>query len=717
MTTTSGTTISGLNLGNVNVDSSGKVTFSGIASGIDFQGIADSIIKAKQVPVDNLKTSITDDQKKIADYQKFQSLLNTLQSSISHLYGAVTADNSQNDFLSTVASTTSSRTDTATPSPAANILAVTTSNLAAAGDHTVQVLQLATTQKIAGGNFNSLTTDLGTASGGAANSISGNFTLDGVTINVLSTDRLTDLRDRINAANTGATPTGVTASIVTVSGTQNILVLTADKTDTPITLADPGATGVLAQLGYSNDGGTTLLNQLQAAQPSEFNADGLTDPSKFQTAIETSHSAAFSTYTSIPAASNTFQILDANNAVLGTVTYDNTDSLDSIQAKISAIGGLTASVVSDGSGFRLAVSSNGGTKISFANDTGNLVSQLGVTNQPLLLTRTSNTVNDLFAGITLTLFQAEKGTNIDIQLTHDVSGIKGEIQAFVQAYNAVRQFINTENKTDPNTGGAAADAGPLFGDSLLNSIRDLLSSVIGSGAQGVSQDFSNLAEIGVSFVDNSTLTDPTLTDTLQVDDPTLNQALLNNSADVQKLFSFNFSSSDPQIALIGFDGSATFNAAGYTLNLAYDAVGGTLTSANVNGAANGADDGSATVNGQSITVTSQTGASGLQLFYSGNSNLSGVQLNFTNGFAAQLFFLLQSATDTVSGSVQSAITGLQTRDTSIQQTIDQKTALLAVEQQSLLDKFNNAETTLSALNNTQQSVLALLNSNNSKSGG
>jgi flagellar hook-associated protein 2 len=712
-------TTSSLNFSNVNVNAqTGQVTFSGIGSGIDFGGIEKAIIQAKQVPIDTLNSEITKNQKKIADLQKFQSLLTTLQSSVSTLYGAVTFDNAQNDFLATVSSENSTRTDGATPSPAANILAVTTSNQAAVGNHQIQVLQVALAQKIGSGNFNSTTTDLGTASGGAAGSISGSFTINGTSIAVQSTDRLVDLVGRINAADTGSTPTGVTASIVSVTPTQNVLVLTADKTGTPITLADPGSTGVLAQLGISNNGGATLLNQLQAAQSAQFTADGLLDPSKWQSNVEASHAAAFSTYTSIPAANNTFQILDQNNAVLGTVTYNNTDSLDSLVTKINAIAGVTATVVQNGTGFQLSISSNSGNKISVTNDTGNLISQLGIVNQPLVLTRTSNTISDLYAGVTINLFQAEKGTTVNVSITQDPSRIKADVQAFVQAYNATRQFINTENKTDSNTGAAAADAGPLFDDTTMNEIRDTMSGILGAGTQGVSQQFSALSQIGVNFVDNSTLTDPTLNDTLTISDTTLNQSLLSNPTDVQKLFTFTFSSSDPRVSLIGFDGTSSYSATGYTLNLAYNGGTNSLTSANINGAANGADNGSATVNGTSISGTSQTGASGLQLFYSGNANLSNVQLNFTIGVGAQLFFQLQGTTDNVTGSVQNEINGLETADQTKQSTIDTMNTQLAVYQQSLTDKFNNAEAAMSALNNTENSLLQLLGqTSSSKSGG
>jgi hypothetical protein len=51
--------------------------------------------------------------------------------------------------------------------------------------------------------------------------------------------------------------------------------------------------------------------------------------------------------------------------------------------------------------------------------------------------------------------------------------------------------------------------------------------------------------------------------------------------------------------------------------------GNAIFSANIGGAANGSDDGSATVSGNQVTATDQTGANGLQVFYNGNTDLAG----------------------------------------------------------------------------------------------
>ena len=73
------------------------------------------------------------------------------------------------------------------------------------------------------------------------------------TITVSSTDSLQDIRDRINNANTGASGTGVGATIVQTSATEFILVLTADDTGTDMIITDTGS--VLSGLGISSTNG------------------------------------------------------------------------------------------------------------------------------------------------------------------------------------------------------------------------------------------------------------------------------------------------------------------------------------------------------------------------------------------------------------------------------------------------------------------------------
>ncbi|MCH8155131.1 MAG: hypothetical protein IH786_07685 [Proteobacteria bacterium] len=212
-----------VNLNNLSVDSSGRVVFSGLSSGIDAEGIVASIIAAKRIPIDSIENRIVENEDQIAALGDLRTLLTSLRQSLTTLRGAVTLGNAGDVFSAKQVFATTSRTDGALPSAAGNLIGVTTTNAAAAGSHTIEVLRAATAHKVASKTFSSETTAL---------SLSGTFDVTGgggsATITVSSTDTLQDVRDRINTANTGASGTGVNASVVEISDTEFILVLTAD---------------------------------------------------------------------------------------------------------------------------------------------------------------------------------------------------------------------------------------------------------------------------------------------------------------------------------------------------------------------------------------------------------------------------------------------------------------------------------------------------------
>jgi flagellar hook-associated protein 2 len=689
--------VDSINLNNLSVGKDGRVTLGGLSSGIDYQAAIDAIIAARRIPVDSLENRVTANEERIAAYKDLSSLLSGLKDSLSELRGAVTFGGTGNAFKAKTAFATTSRADGGTASVAANLLGVTVTNAAATGSHTVEILQTAASHKIGSGALTSTTDDLGTALGLGAGTVAGSFDVNGVTIDVLSTDTMQDVRDRINAANTGSNATGVTASIVSAGVNQHYLVLTSDATGETITL-DNEVGGVLGQLGISNDGGTTLLNELQAPRTAKLYADGLLDISKWQSAAVASSSAAVSGYAGVTAGAHSFEILDSVGGVIATVNYDDADNLTDIANTINGLGaGVTAEVVADGSSYRLHIEKDDGAAISLGNDTDNLLTGLGVAKQNLLIERSTNTINDLFAGVTLNLYQAEAGTTVKLDVERDLTAVKTAVVSFVDAYNAVKQFVNQQNLTNEETGGKSADAGPLFGARTLNDVESTLSRLLGQGTAGVDSAFRVLAQIGVKFIDNDSLSDPLLADTLEIDESVLDEALLNNPEDVRRLFGFDMSTSDPRITLLGFTGNTTYNAAGYTLNLTHD--GTSLTGANINGVA-----GSATVNGNIITITDATGANGLQLFYSGNTDATGIQIDFTVGLAVDMFADVDAMIDSSTGAIQGEIDTLTDQNEVAEERIDEMLRRLDYQREQLTNKFIAMETSLSTMNRILDSI-------------
>lgn len=688
-------------------DENGRVRFSGVSSGIDFGQTVEDLIAAKRIPVDRIEADITSNQERITALQDLRTLLDGLQSSLSSLYGARTVDNSGDIFSQKSAFATTSRSDGQAASQAGNLIGVTVSPTASSGITEIEILQTARAHRIASDSFSSTTDDLGTASGGVAGSISGSFQINGTEIQVLASDSLNDLADRINNANTGVSATGVSASIVSVSSSEHILVLTSDETGVDMTL-DNETSGVLASLGISADGGTTFSNELQAAQKAQISVNGLLDNSAYQSAVVTDAAAALSSYTTIAGGAQSFEIR-ADGALLGTVNYTNADSLDDLAATINAIAGVTASVETVDGESRLKISADGGGALSFTADSANAVTELGLTQQQLVIERNSNTIDDLIEGVTLDLFQAEVGTTISLDIEQDLNAVKTALQDFVVAYNEVKVFINqnSPDTVDPDSGGV------LFGSSVISDLESRLSSIIGSGADGVSEAFTVFQQIGIEFVDNGTISDPLLADTLTIDDAELDSALLSNIDDVKSLFTFEFSSSDPRVSLIGFDGTAQYSETGYKLNIDFDEVdGASVASANIDGAGAGADDGSVTADGRILSVGDQTGASGLRLFYGGDSDLADVQIDFTVGLGAKLFFELDNLLDPTNGLVEGEITSLEDQNTVAQERADQMLERIERERVRLSERFSRLEATLASLDSQLRSLQAMIDAQN-----
>jgi flagellar hook-associated protein 2 len=680
-----------LNLNSLTIDSNGRVSFSGLSSGIDFQKAVDAIISAKKVPIDTLTTKVDTNNKQITALKDLNTLVTSLKSSLDTLRGSISVGGVNDIFKSKAAFATVSRPGGGTPSAAANLVGVNVTNAAVVGSHTIEVLRVATAEKDASDAQASVSAALGLA---------GTFQINGEDVTVSAGDSLQSIVDRINNANTGSSATGVTASIVSPSSGENYLVLTADDTGTAITFGD--GSGVLQSLGIL-DAGLAAKTQLQAATTAQFKADGLIDKHRFQSAAVINPNAALSnTYTgaSYP---GSFDITGGSGTA--TINYTAASSLTDLKDAINLQTGATnvqASIETDANGSRLVLTELGSAAMS-VSDTSGLLGDLGVDNE-LVIERASNTINDVFAGTTINLFQAEEGTKIKIDVEQDLTKVQTQIGNFVSAYNALKVFLNTQTEVDPTTGK------PLSADAVLNNsraVKDMasaLSNIVGSGATGVDSAFQVLDQIGVSLIDNTTLTDQTLASTLEIDSSKLNEALLNNPDAVRKMFALNFTSSDSRVTLIGYTGLPQYNASGYTLNLTYDGGSSQVSAANIDGDPSGTSDGSITINGNAITATSLTGAGGLQLLYTGTANLSNVQLNFSVGLATQMYNLTTQTLDPTTGSIQTEIKSLQDQNTTNQDRIDRGNANLDYQRTQLLNKFINMETALAQMNSTLDSL-------------
>ncbi|NIY77792.1 flagellar filament capping protein FliD [Thalassospira sp. HF15] len=417
-----------------------------------------------------------------------------------------------------------------------------------------------------------------------------------------------------------------------------------------------------------------------------------------------------------------------------TVTVAAGDTLQDIRDKINNIAdstGVQASVVkvSDTESTLILTSTEEGedNRMSFSDDTGNVLQNLNILDgvgaivganvidvgnnaemelDGIPVTRGSNEFSDLIDGLNISLYDAEPGTLITIDIEQDLNQAKTAILDFVDAYNAVQTFINEKTFVDPTTGEASEDA-VLLGNTSVKGIESGLQQIAGSFANGVTDrpdkdDYSVLAEIGLGFVAYGANEDPLKSKTIELDETALNEALLNEPDEVMELFLFRGKSDNSDVTMTGFDGKT--NAATYEFNI--DASGGVINSVTYDITVDGVTTTgkNAVVSGNSIRT-----ADGLRLFYGGDANAADTATVTTSvGIGAQFYFELDSILDEEEGTLTQAISELETQSASHEEKVERIDERLARQREVLMDQFIAMESALARMKSIQSSLDELM---------
>lgn len=260
--------------------------------------------------------------------------------------GALSTESAFNVFKSS----TTSNTSTA----AADILTVSTTSSTSPALYNIAVNNLAQSEKISSTNYAATDTTL---------SLTGDILVPGKVVNIVSTATLADVKDKINAVNTGSDPSNVTASIISHSSTNFHLVLTSDAT---------GEDG-LSVLEGAYDSGDNILQTMGFISGTNAIKTATSDGAKSD--LFTSSNGIVATLlnlTNAPTAAVTVTI-GGNNVDIDL----DSESITDIASTIDALAGISAEVVSetvDGeTKYRIDIS---GTT-SFT-DNGNVLRTLGI---------------------------------------------------------------------------------------------------------------------------------------------------------------------------------------------------------------------------------------------------------------------------------------------------------------------------------------------------
>jgi len=241
--------------------------------------------------------------------------------------------------------------------------------------------------------------------------------------------------------------------------------------------------------------------------------------------------AVASDTTALASGSFTIQV---GSGTASTITIDSTNNtLAQLASSINAQNiGVTASVVSDSSGARLALVSNtsgSSGDLTVANVDSGLNFNKGVTGINASLTvdgvpisSATNVVSNAVSGLTLTLAGASPNTPVQLSVAPDSSSVTQAVTDFVNAYNTIIQNLNSQFAFD----STSQSAGTLSGDGDAREVQSQLLSAM-SFSLGSPNAYSTLASLGISMNDDGTLT---------VDQSALGTAISTNYTAVQTFF-------------------------------------------------------------------------------------------------------------------------------------------------------------------------------------
>ena len=116
--------------------------------------------------------------------------------------------------------------------------------------------------------------------------------------------------------------------------------------------------------------------------------------------------------------------------------------------------------------------------------------------------RSGNTVTDAIQGVTLNLKGIDPDETTRLTISVDASGTADKVSDFVDAYNEIIDFAEAQGVVDDD--GAATN--PLFGDSMLRSIRSSLRNIVGSTFDTGNVAYSLFVQIGISSDQEGRLT-------------------------------------------------------------------------------------------------------------------------------------------------------------------------------------------------------------------
>ncbi len=229
----------------------------------------------------------------------------------------------------------------------------------------------------------------------------------------------------------------------------------------------------------------------------------------------------FGTWSTTSSANDTFTT-NSNSSV--SIDTSSTTSLTQLRDLINnATNNAEASILYNGTGYVLVIKGSSGASnevrvtpsgsssatltnnFSYTTSTKNLTqttdgTDASFTVDGISMTRSSNTISDLYKGYTLNLL-ATSSSSVNISSSQNLSTIEGLLNDFISSYNLIYGGINSMSMGAANGEGS----GPLSGDSLARQIQRKIRGFTSQSIAGYEDGPYTMSLLGVQTQRDGTL--------------------------------------------------------------------------------------------------------------------------------------------------------------------------------------------------------------------
>lgn len=377
--------------------------------------------------------------------------------------------------------------------------------------------------------------------------------------------------------------------------------------------------------------------------------------------------------------------------------------LDALATKLSAVAGISAQVIDKGDNtFSLAVMTETGAANAIritsgtlpAFDTTDGSNQIIVARDAALkvdgveVKRTSNRIDDLLPGLTLTL-NATATSPVTIAALEDPDIAETELRALVDSLNAAQSLLREASMRGVN----GAKSGPLAADPVVAALSRSFAALTTTPLEGFGDAPVFLSSLGVRTERDGSLS---------IDSAAFQAAMARNPADYRAVFqSLNRTSS--QGVSVAFASFAAPPPGGFTFDYTAQGV--------------------ATLNGEALIGRS---VGGVQEFYKITGDFAGVTLRVTEPFPLQAtVYFGESLIDRIRGFVDASLSAtgeIAQRTSRFEQDVREQEDLLddlALSETRINErytaKFGAMEAIVTQLKNTGSYLTSMLDAwNNSR---